>query len=329
MGLAFWRSKKRTASAGGKPASRPPLSQDDSRSAARSGRGLARAGAASTDRRVGPAAGRCHHRADGARSQPQAGEREHPDRHPERAHAVHAAPVAAPGARRRRRHASARPRACLRHPPRRSRSRTSGSKQGQKRRRRRPRSRSRLSESKAAAKTEAKTDEAKPAKVEVARKASEPPATAAPASKAGKFAVQAAAPASEKAARELVERLKKGGFTTYTEKVETKDGVRHRVRIGPYATLEDAEKARARLKAQGINGNLVRSEVSVPTVDWIIAFVFLVSVLVGLLRGVTREIVSLAGWVIGLVLAYFFAEQVGAMLPIEPPTLAEPCSARC
>lgn len=58
-----------------------------------------------------------------------------------------------------------------------------------------------------------------------------------------------------------------------------------------------------------------------PTVDWIIAFVFLVSVLVGLLRGVTREIVSLAGWVTGLVLAYFFAEQAGAMLPIEPPTL--------
>jgi cell division protein FtsN len=29
------------------------------------------------------------------------------------------------------------------------------------------------------------------------------------------------------------------------------------VRIGPYATREDAEKARARLKSQGINGNLV------------------------------------------------------------------------
>jgi membrane protein required for colicin V production len=61
--------------------------------------------------------------------------------------------------------------------------------------------------------------------------------------------------------------------------------------------------------------------VSVPTVDWIIASVFLVSVLVGLLRGVTREIVSLAGWVLGLVLAFFYAERVGALLPVEPPTL--------
>jgi membrane protein required for colicin V production len=57
------------------------------------------------------------------------------------------------------------------------------------------------------------------------------------------------------------------------------------------------------------------------TVDWIIAAVVLVSVLVGLLRGVTREIVSLAGWVLGLVLAWFFAEPVGAALPIEPVAL--------
>lgn len=59
----------------------------------------------------------------------------------------------------------------------------------------------------------------------------------------------------------------------------------------------------------------------VTSVDWIIATVALVSVLIGLLRGVTREIVSLAGWVVGLALAYFFAEQVGATLPLEPPVL--------
>jgi membrane protein required for colicin V production len=58
--------------------------------------------------------------------------------------------------------------------------------------------------------------------------------------------------------------------------------------------------------------------VVVTTVDWIIASVFLVSVLLGLLRGVTREFVSLAGWIMGLVLAFFFAEPLGATLPIEP-----------
>ncbi len=52
MGLAFWRSKKRTASAGDKPASRPPLSQDDD-----------------VDPRLDPAAGlraRARHRLIGA-----------------------------------------------------------------------------------------------------------------------------------------------------------------------------------------------------------------------------------------------------------------------
>jgi DedD protein len=109
-------------------------------------------------------------------------------------------------------------------------------------------------ETKTQAKPEARAEDSKPARVEEPRKA----ADAAPAAaKGGKFAVQAAAPASEKAARELVDRLKKSGFAAYTERVETKDGARFRVRAGPYATRDDAEKARARLKAQGINGNLV------------------------------------------------------------------------
>lgn len=78
-----------------------------------------------------------------------------------------------------------------------------------------------------------------------------------PAAKGGKFAVQVAAPASEAAARELQDKLKKQGYTAFLEKVETKEGTRWRVRAGPYATREDAEAARARLKAAGVAGNLV------------------------------------------------------------------------
>jgi DedD protein len=257
MGLAFWRSKKRTASAGDKPASRPPLSQDDD-----------------VDPRLDPAAGlraRARHRLIGASAlllavaiivpmvldpNPRPVNENIPiDIPSERTPftprlslppvpAADAgtpppdqAPVVAP--------AKAEPKTDARVEAK------AEAKSAA------PATPKPPSEPKAAAKAETKTDEATPSKAEVARKAPEPPETAAPASKAGKFAVQAAAPASEKAARELVERLKKGGFTTYTEVVETKDGVRHRVRIGPYATREDAEKARARLKAQGINGNLV------------------------------------------------------------------------
>ena len=72
-----------------------------------------------------------------------------------------------------------------------------------------------------------------------------------------RFAVQAAAPASEIAARDLVERLKKSGLAPHTEKVETKQGARYRVRLGPYASRDEAEGVRTRLKAQGINADLV------------------------------------------------------------------------
>ena len=71
------------------------------------------------------------------------------------------------------------------------------------------------------------------------------------------FAVQAAAPASETAARDLAERLKKSGLAPYMEKVETKQGARYRVRLGPYASRDEADGVRTRLKAQGISANLI------------------------------------------------------------------------
>lgn len=99
-----------------------------------------------------------------------------------------------------------------------------------------------------------KSPEARPEPAKTSDKAADkPPASA----KGGKYAVQVAAPASEASARELQDKLKKQGYAAFLEKVETKDGARWRVRAGPYATREDAEAARARLKAAGVAGNLV------------------------------------------------------------------------
>ncbi len=75
--------------------------------------------------------------------------------------------------------------------------------------------------------------------------------------KGARFAVQAAAPASEAAARDLAERLKKAGLAPYTEKVETKQGARYRVRLGPFASRDEADDVRTQLKAHGINANLI------------------------------------------------------------------------
>ncbi len=72
-----------------------------------------------------------------------------------------------------------------------------------------------------------------------------------------KFVLQAAAPASEAAAKELADRITGAGLKSYVTKVEAKDGVRYRVRVGPYTSRDEAERARARLRAAGINANLV------------------------------------------------------------------------
>ena len=73
------------------------------------------------------------------------------------------------------------------------------------------------------------------------------------------FVVQVAAFSDRYGARSLVAKLKKGGFPSYTETVETDKGTLHRVRVGPYSSREVADAARAKLKAAGYSGVVARS----------------------------------------------------------------------
>ncbi len=77
-----------------------------------------------------------------------------------------------------------------------------------------------------------------------------PPAE--PAREGGRFVVQAGAFADAAAAREMRARLEKLGLKSYTQVVETSAGNRTRVRAGPFATREEAEKALAKAKAAGV-----------------------------------------------------------------------------
>jgi len=54
-------------------------------------------------------------------------------------------------------------------------------------------------------------------------------------------------------------------------------------------------------------------------VDWVIAATVGFSMLLGLVRGFTRELISLAGWIAGIVLAYLYSESLGAVLPFDLP----------
>ncbi|MCM2252396.1 MAG: SPOR domain-containing protein [Ramlibacter sp.] len=101
------------------------------------------------------------------------------------------------------------------------------------------------------AKAEPKVAAPPPPRTEEAAKAkAQPEGNTAPAAAApeGRFVVQVGAfadPAKARAARLKVERA---GLRTYTNVADTKDGKRVRVRVGPFATRAEADKAATKLK---------------------------------------------------------------------------------
>ncbi len=78
-----------------------------------------------------------------------------------------------------------------------------------------------------------------------------------PADNRSGFLLQAGAFASEKSAAEQLARVRATGLKAYTEKINTSQGMRIRVRIGPFATRDAADKARATLQAAGMESALI------------------------------------------------------------------------
>jgi DedD protein len=82
--------------------------------------------------------------------------------------------------------------------------------------------------------------------------------TAKPAPKAagGTFVIQVIALADAEKAQRMQGQIAAAGIKSYTEVVKTVKGDVTRVRAGPFATREAAEKAREQLKSLGMNGNI-------------------------------------------------------------------------
>lgn len=71
---------------------------------------------------------------------------------------------------------------------------------------------------------------------------------AAAASTGARFVVQAGAFADAAAAKDARAKLERAGMKTYTHVADTKDGKRTRVRVGPVASLAEADKLAERIK---------------------------------------------------------------------------------
>ena len=58
-------------------------------------------------------------------------------------------------------------------------------------------------------------------------------------------------------AREARAKLEKAGLKTYTQVAETKDGKRIRVRVGPYASKAEADKAVAKIRSLDLPASIL------------------------------------------------------------------------
>lgn len=88
----------------------------------------------------------------------------------------------------------------------------------------------------------------------VAKAAADKVAAAKKAESSVRFVVQVGAFAEAAMVREARQRIEKLGLRATEQEVETSSGRRTRVRLGPFNTREEAERALARLRAAGLPG---------------------------------------------------------------------------
>ncbi|XAH22397.1 SPOR domain-containing protein [Xylophilus sp. GW821-FHT01B05] len=74
------------------------------------------------------------------------------------------------------------------------------------------------------------------------------PAAGAAAESATRFVVQVGAFGELEKAQEVRTKLERNGLKTYVQSVDTKDGKRHRVRVGPFTQRSEADHAASRIR---------------------------------------------------------------------------------
>ena len=102
----------------------------------------------------------------------------------------------------------------------------------------------------------AEADKAK-ALLEGSASAEAKPAAAPTASESGRFIVQFGAFTDVAKSREVRQKVEKAGLKTYSQIAKNADGDLIRVRVGPYATRAEADKAAAKIKALGLPASIL------------------------------------------------------------------------
>ncbi len=97
------------------------------------------------------------------------------------------------------------------------------------------------------------------AQAQAQAQAAVPPPVVASQPQAGmlRFVVQAGAYSEAGALRDARQKVEKLGLKTYTQVIEGDAGKRTRVRVGPFATRQEAEAAAAKVKATGLQASIL------------------------------------------------------------------------
>ena len=74
---------------------------------------------------------------------------------------------------------------------------------------------------------------------------------------AARFVVQVGAFGDTDKAQEARAKLSRSGLKTYVQSVDTKDGKRHRVRVGPFASRAEADQAAARIRGLDLPASIL------------------------------------------------------------------------
>ncbi len=107
------------------------------------------------------------------------------------------------------------------------------------------------------AKAAEKPEAAKPLSKAPAPAAKEEPVKKAAPAAEGAFVVQVVALSDADKAKQMQQQISAAGLKAYTEVVKTAKGDVTRVRVGPFAARDAAEKAQQQLKAIGLDGKVI------------------------------------------------------------------------
>ena len=110
-------------------------------------------------------------------------------------------------------------------------------------------------ETKAEPKADAKPDAKDSAKAKALLDGKE---TGKSADQAVRSVVQVGAFADIAKAKEARAKLESAGLKTYTQEVDTKDGKRTRVRVGPFATKEEADKTAEKIRKLNLQATVLK-----------------------------------------------------------------------